>query len=51
MVLSHVKATEKAFWADRKRSNGFFDGVRNVADVVRNVCVMSQKKNFGLLYF
>ena len=30
MMLFHVKATENVFWADRKRSNGFFDGVRNV---------------------
>ena len=33
MVLFHVKPTEK-FIADRKRSNAFFDGVRNVAGCI-----------------
>ena len=31
MMLFHVKATEKVFWAYTKPSNGFFDGVCNVA--------------------
>ena len=40
MVLFHLKPTEKkVFWADRKRSNGFFDGVRNVA-----VCIYYSRK-------
>ena len=31
MVLFHLKATEQLFLAYRKRNNGFFDGIRNVA--------------------
>ena len=34
MMLFHVKPTEKVFGADRKRSNGFFDGVHNVAGCI-----------------
>ena len=35
MVLLHVKPTEKkVLWADRKHSNGFFDGVRNDAGCI-----------------
>ena len=30
MVLFHENQRKKVFWADRKRSNGFFDGVRAV---------------------
>ena len=31
MMLFHVQPSEKIFWADKKRSNVFFDGVCNVA--------------------
>ena len=34
MVLFHVKPTEEKFSELTKRSNGFFDGVRNVAGCI-----------------
>ena len=44
----HVKPMEKkVFGADRKRTNGLFDGVRNVAGCM----YYSRKMSFRLLYF
>ena len=34
MVFFHENQRKKVFWADRKRSNGFFDGVHNVAGCI-----------------
>ena len=49
VVLVHVKATEKKFSElTEKRSNGFFDGVGNVAGC--RAYILQQKKS-GLLYF
>ena len=40
MVLFHENQRKKVFWADRKRSNGFFDGARNVAG-----CIYDSRKS------
>ena len=47
MVLFHVKPMDqKVFLADRKRSNGIFDGVRNVAG-----CIYYSRKEFRTIVF
>ena len=51
MGLFHVKATETVFLADRKHSNGVFDGMRNVAGCMYMYYSRKRVSDYFILFF